>query len=121
AHAGVVLLGAAHPVGKVIGGRDVVELGGGVVLVGPGLAAVGRDVRPTVVPLDHALRIVPRDPHVVVVPVRIGQVPERGPAVGRLVGEDVGGVDDVGVLGVREDARVVTRALPQLALAVDVA
>src|SRR5439155_23032638 len=40
AHAGVVLLGAAHAVGEVIGRRDVVELRGGVVLVGPGLAPV---------------------------------------------------------------------------------
>src|ERR1051325_11061642 len=38
AHARVVLLRAAPPVGEVGRGRHVVELSGGVVLVGPGLA-----------------------------------------------------------------------------------
>src|SRR5206468_4619534 len=70
-HGAVVLLRAAHPVGEMRGGGDVVELRRRlVVLSGPGDAAVVGDVGPAVVALDHALRIVGRDPETVVVPVR---------------------------------------------------
>src|SRR5438309_11980368 len=51
AHSGVVLLRAAHAVGKVVGRRDVIELRGGVVLIAPRLATVERHVRAAVVRL----------------------------------------------------------------------
>src|SRR5438445_13893278 len=121
AHAGVVLLRAAHAVGEVIGRRDVIELRGGVVLVAPRLPTVERHVRAAVVRLDHALRVVGGDPHVVVVAVRIAEDFERLGAIGGLVGQHVQRVDGVRVLGIGGDARIVPGPLAQLPFGVDVA
>ncbi len=93
----------------------MVELRGRIILIGPGLAAVHGDVGAPVVALDHALRVVGRDPHVVV--VAVGR-PDGGPGlagVGRLVEADVEDVD--GVLGLRVgvDAGVVEGALAEFA------
>ena len=72
AHGRVVLLRAVDVVREVVVERDAVELRGRLVHAAcvqvrpPSL----RDVRAAVVALDHALRIVGRDPQVVVVAVR---------------------------------------------------
>ena len=116
----VVLLRAAHAVREVVRGGDVVELRGGEVLLAPRRAAVGAHHRTAVIALDHAERVVRRDPQVVVVAMRdIDLRLERLPAVGALEELHVERVDDARVLGVGDEARVVPRALAQVAVAVE--
>ncbi len=115
----VVLLCAADEVGLVVRGHDAVELRGGVVLLGPGLPAVERHVGAAVVRIDHPIRLVWRDPQVVVVAVRHADRPKRLPAVARPIEAGVERVDDVGILRIGIDPRVVERPLPESALLVD--
>ena len=68
---GVVLLAGVQPVQEAVVDVDLVELRCLlVVLRGPGLAAVPRDVGAPIVRLDEKIRVVGVDPHVVVVTVR---------------------------------------------------
>ncbi len=113
----VVLLRAAHVIGDVAGRRHVVELRRRIVLAGPRLTAVDRDVASAVVGADHPFRVGRVDPHVVVVAVR--RPDRRLPrlaAIGGLVELHVQPVDGVLLLRIREDVRVVERALPQVAV-----
>ena len=113
----VVLLGAVEPVRKAVVGSEAVELGRRlVVLRAPARAAVERDRRTAVVPLDHPPRVVRVDPEVVVVPVPDPPFLERLPAVRGAPRADVQDVHDVRVLRVGEDVRVVPGALDQLAV-----
>ena len=119
AYAGVVLLSAAHVIGEVVRGGDVVELRRREILIGPGFRAVGRDRRAAVVPQDHALRIVGRDPQGVRVAVQHVDLPERATPVPRPVEDHVGRVHGVGVLGVGGELHVVPGAHAQLVVVVD--
>ena len=106
-------------IGEVSCGRDVIQLRGWKVLVGPGLAAVDRDVPAAVVAVDHPHRIVGIDPEVVVVAVpRPDRHVERLAAVGRFVEAGVQRVHRVLRFRVGENVRVVEGALAQLALVV---
>ena len=66
----VVLLRAADAIREMVGRSHVVELPGRLVLLRPRFPAVERHVRAAVVRLDHSLRVVGRDPEVVVVAMR---------------------------------------------------
>ncbi len=110
---------AAHVVGEVVGRGDMIELRRGEVLVGPGLAAVERHVGAAIVGFDQALRVVGRDPQVVIVAVRIGHVQERLAAVLGAKQAGVHGPDYVGILGIGENLVIVPRPLAQLVLVVD--
>ena len=81
----VVLLRAADAIREMIGGDDVIELRRCLILLRPGAAAVERHVGAAVVALDHALRVVGRDPEVVVVAVRDLDVAEGFAVVRRTV------------------------------------
>ena len=115
ARGAVVLLRTADVIRHVSGRDDVVELRRRHRLRGPRLAAIHRDVGAAVVGLDHPLRIVRRNPHVVIVAVRRPHRRPRLAAVGRLVEADIQHVDRVFHFRVGIDARVVKRALPQVA------
>ena len=115
----VVLLRAADLIRDVRGQEHVVELRGRIVLIRPRLPAVDADVRAAVVRFDHAVRIARRDPHVVVVAVRHAHVRDRLAGVGRLVDVDVQDPDGVLDLRIGVDARVVERALADVAVVVD--
>ena len=114
AHGGVVLLRAVDVVREILVERHAVELRGGLIVHGaPGAPAVARDGGAAVVALDHAVRIVGRDPQVVIVAVRRAKVAERAAAVDRTVNAHIERVDRVGILRVGEDVRVIPGALPQ--------
>ena len=120
AHRAVVLLAAVDPVRRVVVDGDAVELRRRLVVDRrPGRAAVRRHARAAVVALDHALRILRIDPQVMVVAVRHADGRERLAAVRRLVERDVQHVDGVHRLRIGVDARVVPRALTQVAVLVD--
>ena len=120
AHGGIVLLRAVDVVGKIVVERHAVELRGGLIVdARPGAAAVVGDVGAAVVALDHALRIVGRDPQIVIVAVRRADGGEGAAAVDRTVHADVERVDCVGVLRVGEDVAVIPGALAQDVLVVD--
>src|SRR5215475_5110896 len=71
----VVLLRTVHPVGELVVRGDMVELRRQLIVNGrPGVATVEGDAGPTVVALDHALRVTGVDPQVVVVTVRGGHL-----------------------------------------------
>ena len=120
-HAGgaVVLLRAADVIRHVRGGEDVVELRGRKVLVGPGLAAVDRDVGAAVVALDHAACGRSGAIHRSwLSPCGTRMLLQRLAAVGRLIERHVEDVDRVLRLRVGVDARVVEGALPDVAVVV---
>src|SRR6266566_2130183 len=97
---------------------DMVELSRRLILLSPRTAAVEGHVRATVVALDHPLRVVGRDPQIVVISVRYLNVPERFAVVGRAVHPGVQHVHRVHVLRISEYSRVVPRTLAQPAIAV---
>ena len=78
----VVLLGAAHSIGKVSRRDDVVELRCRLILLRPRPAAIKRDIGAAVVALDHALRVVESNPKIVIIAVRNLYAPESFPVVG---------------------------------------
>src|SRR5205823_5636017 len=94
-----LLLAAVDPVGELVVGADVVELGRRLVVpAAPGLAAVDRDRRTLVGGQQDDLWVVGVDPDRVVV-VAAGGALEGGEglaAVGRAVQAGVGDVNDVG-------------------------
>ena len=77
----IVLLCAVDVVRKFVVDRDAIKLRGRLVLLGPTPAAVEGNIRAAVVALDHAVRIVGRDPQIVVVAVRHGDRRVRAAAV----------------------------------------
>jgi hypothetical protein len=82
----VVLLRGIDPVRPARVGLDAIELGGHlVVLRGPGLSAVDRDIRAAVVAVDQDLVVRGVDPEVVVVAVRRANAVPRLAAVSGLV------------------------------------
>ena len=97
----------------------MIELGGREILLAPRSALVERHVRAPIVPLDHAVWVVRRDPHVVVVAVRrVERLRERLPAVARAEEAHVERVHHVRVARVGIDVRVVPRALAELPLVI---
>ena len=115
ANGAVVLLRAVGVIGEVLVERDAIELRGGLVLDGrPRFAAILGDGRAAVVGLDHALRIFGGDPEVVVVAVGRGEGGEGASPIGRAVGADVQGVDDIGIPGVGKDVGEVPGALAEV-------
>ena len=115
----VVLLRATDVIRLVICRDYPVELSGRVLLVGPSLAAVDRDVPATVVGIDHAIGVRRRDPQVVVVTVRhIDRGRKRLSAIVRPVEPGIERVDHVFVLRVGVDTRVIEGALAELAFVV---
>src|SRR5689334_18338396 len=70
AHGRIVLLRTVYVVRKIVVERDAIKLRRGLILLGPTPPAVVRNVRATVVAFDHAIRIVWRDPQIVIVAVR---------------------------------------------------
>ena len=112
---GVVLLGPVEPIGEAVVDDDVVEFGGGLVVVGrPGLAAVHGHLRAPVVRHHHAVGVVRMDPQVVHVAVRHGNHLEGRAAIHRPVQAGVERVDGVRVDGVGLNVRVVPGALAQV-------
>ena len=107
-HRGVVLLATVHVVWEPIVRVDAIELGRRLILLGgPRPTAVERDVRPSVIGVDHDVTVGRIDPEVVCVPVRHADVGERPSTVD---GPHHGGVQDVDGLrigGVGEDLDVV--------------
>src|SRR5262245_5123083 len=92
--AGVILLRAVHVVRIPAVGSEVIELGGRLVVNGAEtVSAVERDVRSTVVALNHPLVVLRVDPEVVVVTVGSGNFGECLAAVGALPKFEVVDVD----------------------------
>ena len=90
------------------------------VLLGPGATAIRRHVGATVIGIDDAVRITRRDPHVVVIAVRHIERLRKGlAAIARTIEARVHRIHRVRVLRIGNDARVVPRALTQLAVFVD--
>ena len=109
---GVVLLRAVDPVRKLIVGDHVIKLTGRLVLERrPGPAAIPRDCRAAVVAVDHALRIVRRDPEAVVVGVGRTHHLKRAASIGRFVDLQRRHIHRFRVLRVGDDVTVVPGAL----------
>src|SRR4029077_1276239 len=101
ADGGIVLLRAVDAIEEIVVGGDVVELGGGlIVLRSPIFAGVNADGGAAVVTVDHAGRIVGIDPQSVVVAVRSQEALEGFAAVGGAEEPGVCDVDGVRVLGI---------------------
>ncbi len=110
----VVLLARIEPVREPIVRVDLVQLCGGlVVLGGPGVTPVQGDVGAAVIGLDEDVWVIGVDPHVVVVPVGRRPALEGGPPVRGLVEALVVHVDDFGVLRIGIHVRVVERTVHQ--------
>jgi hypothetical protein len=102
-------------------GDDVIDLAGRIVLGRPrrvvGLRVEG-DVSAGVRRVQHVVVVVRVDPHVVRIAAGKLLLRERLAAVARAERADVLDVDEVLVLGVGEDVRVVERALAEPSLVV---
>ena len=104
----IVLLGRVQPIGEPIVGVNSVDLRSRLVILrGPGLAAIVRNVRATVVRLDHRVAVTRADPDVVVVTVRRGHPGHRPAAVRRFPKPLRARIDDVGVRRIGAERRVV--------------
>src|SRR5262249_26982372 len=117
-----LLLAAVDPVGELVVGDDVVELGGRLVVPGtPGLAAVDGDDRPLIGRDEEDVRIVRADPDGVVVVAAGGafEADERLPSVDRLIEADVGDIKQVFVLRVDLHLGEIAAAAPDAGLAAD--
>src|SRR5437868_3269008 len=115
----VVLLRSIHVIREVIIESDAIELRRSLILRRPGSAAVGRDVCAAVVRIDHAQRIVWRDPEIMIVSMRNAYAGISPAAVHGFIEAGVENVDRVDVDGIGIDASVVPCALPEITLFVD--
>ena len=116
---GVVLLGSAYMVGKVVRDIHMVQLGSRIRLTGPGVAAVDGDIAAAVVRVAHAHRIVRVDPEVVLVAVRrTDDMVEGLTAVVRTVEAGIQRIHAFRIHRVGVHPRVVEGALAQLPLVV---
>src|SRR3990172_2206896 len=118
-YCGVVLLRAINVVGEIIVHRHPVKLGCGLVLFCPAIAAVEGDVSPTVVTIDHSIRIVRSNPKVVIVSMRNANVGISLSSIIGFIEASVENVDRIDTFWISIDARVIPRALPQPTLIVD--
>ncbi len=110
----VVLLAGVESVGERVVRVHLVQLRGGlVVLGGPGLTAIQGHIGAAVVRLDEQVRVPRVDPHVVVVTMGSGQPFERFPAVRRLPEPGRVDIDHVGVARVGIDIDIVEGAVQQ--------
>src|SRR4029079_13814269 len=117
-----LLLAAVDPVGKLIIGDHVVELGGRLVVPGtPSFAAVDSDDRSLVGRDEENVRIVRADPDSVIIVAawRALEAGESLAGVGRTVESHVGDVDDV--LAVWRDVVLceIAAATPKARIGVD--
>src|SRR6185369_10539205 len=102
-----------EPVRESIIRSDVVELRRWLVqLARPGAAAISRDRRPSVVSVDHPLRVQRIDPEPVIIPVRRTYRVETLASVDRPVSPSIQDVHHVWILRIGEHVRVIPRALP---------
>ena len=69
AHRRVVLLRAIDVIGKIIVQRDAIELRRWLILFTPTPPTVERNIGAAVITIDHPVRIVGRDPEIVIVAV----------------------------------------------------
>ena len=109
----VVLLRTAGLIRKVFRRRDVVELRGGIIFLGPRRSTVHRDISAAIVRIDHALRIVGIDPKVVIIAVLRPNRAVDLAGVGRFVEAGVQNIKRVAIFRISEDMRVIERALTQ--------
>ncbi len=122
AHLALVLLRAADVIRHVRRRDDVIELPRGIVHGRPRRIVslrVERDVATGIGRVQDVVVVVRIDPYVVRVAARELLLGERLAAVARAERADVLDVDEVLVLRVGEDVRVVERALPEPPLVVD--
>ena len=116
----LVLLCTVHPVRKLVVNGDSVHLRRRLVqLRRPALAAVERDVSPTVVRLDHDVRVMRIHPKIMLVPVWNIDGPERFSPVDRLEEIAASNVNRVLVLRVGKDVHVVPGPTLDTTLLVD--
>ena len=107
-------------IGNVLRGGDVIELLGGIVLGRPLAAGGGGNRAPAVVGDDEMRGIVRINPQIVKVAMRaVADVRRRFAAILRAKHRGVLQVDDVRILGIGEDVRVVEGALANRAVLVD--
>src|SRR6185295_16516449 len=103
AHSRVVLLCAVDVVWEVVVECDAIELCGWLVLLCPTPAAVERNIRATVVTLDHAIRIVRCNPQIVVVAVRNTDARESPATIIRPIEPGIQNVNRIDVLRIGVD------------------
>ena len=104
-------MGRVDPIGDRVVGRDVIDLLGRLVVPrAPGVAAVERHDRALIVTHEDTLAIRGVDPHhlrIVAARRSTLECHEAVAAVGGLVGRDVEGVNDVGILRIDVHAAVI--------------
>src|SRR5437660_1764723 len=81
AHRRVVLLRAINVIRKIIVERDTIELCGRLILFAPTPATVERNICAAVITIDHPIRVVGRDPEIVIVAMRHTYAAEGSAAV----------------------------------------
>ena len=89
---------------EILGGGDVIELGGGVILFGPSLATIDGCVAAAIVGIGHAFGVRGSDPEVVIVAMGDADGLVRLACVNGFIEAGVEDVDGVGVLGIGIDA-----------------
>ena len=119
AYGRIVLLRAAHMVREVVGCRDAIDLRRPIVLLAPVPAAIDRNAAAAVIGDDHAIRVRRIDPEIVNIHVTGAHGRKRLAAVRGLFKLEAQDKDLVPVLRVRPHLHEVERALPKLAVTVN--
>lgn len=101
----VVLLGTGDMIGNIAGRHNMVNLRSTIIFFGPGLTSIETDDTSSIIPTDHALRIIRIDPQVVIITMWwiYGNVKILS-AVGGFKEAHIEAIDDIFIPGVSIDA-----------------
>ena len=120
AHGRIVLLGAAQRIGKALGDREAIDLGGGEILLGPTAAAGHRYAGAAIIGDDHSRRVGGIQPQIMHVAVPGAHRRESLAGICGAFELEAEHMHRVAIARVGPHAQEIETALPQLAVGVDV-
>ena len=116
-HRRIVLLRAVDAIRILVVHGHLIDFGGRLVILRtPGAAAIQRNVGAAVVRLHHELRVLRIDPDIVVVAMRRVGAAERLAAIGASKPVFVADENDIGIVGIDAQRRVIERPRDDRAL-----
>ena len=113
--AGVILLGRINPVGKLSVKIHAVELSRALVVnAGPAFPSIETDTGPSVIALDHSIRIFRIDPKIMIVSMGSGDFSETGSPIAGFPHLEVSEVHRIRMFWIRKDMAVIPGSVDQI-------